>query len=151
MDKGIYCLVFRNTACTVRVGALGAIPFAAGWHSYIGSALGSGGLQRLERHIRLAEERNRQPKWHVDYLTLNRHFLLSYAVYAMTTDRLECPLSESIGGESVPGFGCSDCSCLSHLLYRNYNPKKEIIAAFRALGLAPVIKRIMSRETKAKL
>ncbi len=57
MDKGIYCLVLKNPACTVRVGALGPLPFAAGWHCYIGSALGPGGLVRLERHTRLAEHR----------------------------------------------------------------------------------------------
>lgn len=148
MDKGIYCLVFRNPACTVRVGALGDIPFAAGWHIYVGSALGSGGLTRLFRHIGLAARRDRQPKWHVDYLTLNRQFLLSYAVYAMTADRLECSLSDAMGGECVPGFGCSDCACQSHLLHRTHNPKKEILAAFRTLGLTPVIKTIMRNETK---
>ena len=43
MDKGIYCLVFENPACAIGIGALGPVPFPAGWHIYVGSALGSGG------------------------------------------------------------------------------------------------------------
>jgi Uri superfamily endonuclease len=151
MDKGIYCLVFENPACTVLVGALGDIPFAAGWHVYIGSALGSGGLQRLERHISLAKNRDRHPKWHVDYLLADPHFLLSAAVFAPTTGRLECPLAEAISGAGITGFGCSDCTCRSHLLYRTHDPQEEVMAAFLKLGLSPVIKTIMSRETKANL
>ena len=74
MDKGIYCLVLKNPACTVRVGALGPVSFAAGWHCYIGSALGPGGLVRLERHLRLAAHRDRRPKWHIDYLLTDPRF-----------------------------------------------------------------------------
>ncbi len=151
MDKGIYCLVFRNPACTIRIGALGDIPFKAGWHIYVGSALGSGGLKRLERHIGLAKNRDRAPKWHVDYLLTDPHFLLSYAVLTITNDRLECPLATAIGGAGISGFGCSDCPCPSHLLFRSRDPQKELITAFGALGLSAGIKRIMSRETKANL
>lgn len=146
MDKGIYCLVFRNPACMVRIGALGEIPFRAGFHIYVGSALGSGGLTRMERHIRLAEVRDRPQKWHVDYLLTDPGFLLSYAVYATTPDRLECPLVAEMGGEVVPGFGCSDCACTSHLMYRKHDPRKELVEAFRNIGLDPGIKRIMNRD-----
>ncbi|OPY37514.1 MAG: hypothetical protein A4E35_01430 [Methanoregula sp. PtaU1.Bin051] len=151
MDKGIYCLVFRNPACTVRVGALGEIRFRAGWHIYVGSALGSGGLKRLERHVRLAKNRDHAPKWHVDYILTDPRFLLSYAVLAHSNERLECPIAEAIGGECVPHFGSSDCSCLSHLLYRDRDPHDELISAFFAIGLDADIKRIMSRETKANV
>lgn len=145
MDKGIYCLVFSNPACTVRVGALGEIPFRAGWHAYIGSALGSGGLRRLFRHVSLAENRSHPQKWHVDYLTVNPHFLLSYAVFAPTGDRLECPLAARISGEGIAGFGCSDCTCHSHLVFCDHDPEAKVVAAFRSLGLSPVITTIKSR------
>ena len=152
MDKGIYCLVFKNPDCTVRVGALGRLPFRAGWHIYVGSALGSGGLKRLERHIALAQKRDKQPKWHIDYLLTDPRFLLSSAVSAATAERLECPLARAIGsGDHVPGFGCSDCDCRSHLMYRSLDPHNEIVAAFRNLGLHPSIKTIMSRQTKATI
>jgi len=145
MDKGIYCLVFWNKACTVRVGALGEVVFPAGWHLYAGSALGSGGLARLERHIALAQKRDRRPKWHIDYLLTSDHFFLRYAIAAATTRPLECGLSSAIGGRNVPGFGCSDCGCTSHLFFRKKQPVKEIREAFRSLGLSPGTKTLMNR------
>jgi len=145
MDKGIYCLVFKNPACTVRAGALGEIGFGRGWHIYAGSALGSGGLARLERHIALSREKDRRPKWHVDYLSTSHAFTLRYTVHAVTEERLECLLAETIGGEHVPGFGCSDCSCTSHLFYRKKMPVAEVRAAFRTLGLDARTKTLMNR------
>jgi Uri superfamily endonuclease len=145
MDKGIYCLVFENPACTVKVGALGPTGFRDGWHIYTGSALGSGGLSRLGRHIALARDRNKKPKWHVDYLLLDDRFSLRYSVHAPTLERLECRLSGTLGEPGVPSFGCSDCRCPSHLLCRESDPYDEIAAAFSTLGLVPVTTTIMSR------
>jgi Uri superfamily endonuclease len=144
MDKGIYCLVFKNPGCTVRVGALGEIPFEPGWHCYVGSALGSGGLKRLERHISLSALRDKRPKWHVDYLHTSSCFSLAYAVSAVTDERLECPLARELSDGGVPKFGCSDCTCTSHLFYRKRDPGKEILTVFRHLGLAPTTTTIMN-------
>ena len=138
MDKGIYALVFKNPGCTVRIGALGGISFIAGWHVYIGSALGSGGLKRLDRHIALFRNRDKNPKWHVDHLLLAPEFTLAGAVSASTTEPLECGLARKLEGPGVPGFGCSDCSCTTHLFYRKRSPFREIETAFKALGLVPV-------------
>lgn len=145
MDKGIYCLVFKNPACTVTVGALGQVPFAAGWHIYVGSALGSGGLLRLERHIALSQNRDKRPKWHIDWLSKSPYFSLRSAVFAMTEEPLECRLAQALGGDSIPGFGCSDCTCTSHLFYRRSNPVKETEAAFRSLGLTAYTKTLMNQ------
>ena len=145
MDKGIYCLVFNNPSCTVRVGALGEIAFLPGWHIYVGSALGSGGLARLERHIALSRNKDRRPKWHVDYLSASQCFSLRYTLHALTEERLECRLATALGGENIPGFGCSDCDCRSHLFYRPRNPVRETETAFRSLGLAPCTKTLMNR------
>jgi Uri superfamily endonuclease len=142
MDKGIYCLVFHNPGCTIPVGARGDTEFRKGWHIYIGSALGSGGLSRLERHITLSQEKNKRPKWHVDYLLTSETFPLRYAVYAITSLRLECLLASALGGENVPGFGCSDCTCPSHLFYRKSDPAGEIREVFRCLKLRPVTKTL---------
>ena len=102
MDKGVYCLVFENPRCTVRIGALGELPFRAGWHVYVGSALGSGGLKRLDRHVSLARERNRRPTWHIDYLIIDPRFSLSFTVSAPTTDDLECSLARNLGEPGIP-------------------------------------------------
>ena len=143
MDKGIYCLVLKNPACTMQVGALGPLSFAKGWHCYIGSALGPGGLVRLDRHLSLAEHRNKRPKWHIDYLLTDRRFAVAYAVSAPTTERLECRLAEALSEQGVPGFGCSDCDCPSHLLRWQRDPRERIRAAFTGLGLSPRIQTII--------
>ncbi len=151
MDKGIYCLVLKNPACTVWVGALGPLSFAKGWHCYVGSALGPGGLVRLERHLSLAEHRDKRPKWHIDYLLTDPRFAVAYAVSAPTTERLECRLAEALSGPEVPGFGCSDCDCPSHLLYRDEDPGQEIIAACAGLGLTSGIKTIIIPKGRGNL
>jgi len=146
MDKGIYCLVFRNPACTVRVGALGEIAFRAGWHVYVGSALGSGGLARLGRHVALSRAQDKRPKWHVDYLSTDPRFSLRYTVHAVTTERFECRLADALGEPYVPAFGCSDCTCPSHLFFRPRDPGSGIRHAFRSLGLVPVTATIKIPE-----
>ncbi len=151
MDKGIYCIVFRNPACTAVVGALGTLEFPAGFHIYIGSALGSGGLKRLDRHCRLACGEIKRPKWHVDYILTDLRFPLVYVVSAQTTDHLECRLAGALGGAGVSGFGCSDCACSSHLLYRCQDPEEEILHAFRSLNLHPAIKTMITKEVKGNI
>ena len=145
MDKGTYCIVLKNPACAVEIGALGPVSFTAGWHGYIGSALGPGGLARLERHLRLAEHRDKRPKWHIDYLLSDPRFPVAYAVSAPSAERLECRLADALArsGTGVPRFGCSDCDCPSHLLHWERDPKNEILAAFTGLGLFPRIQTII--------
>jgi Uri superfamily endonuclease len=144
MDKGVYCLIFKNHGLTVRVGALGNLTFKAGWHIYVGSALGSGGLKRLDRHISLARMHDKKPKWHIDYLLTNPAFSLHHAIYAVTQEQYECRLAQSLRKSGVLGFGCSDCSCSSHLLFRKQDPTEEIVSEYRNLKIDPVIKTIIS-------
>ena len=75
-------------------------------------------------------------------------FSLVYAVYAVTEDRLECRLAHEFIGNGIPGFGCSDCACPSHLFYRRDDPMDEILTAFRSLGLTPVTKTIINAQVK---
>jgi Uri superfamily endonuclease len=144
MDKGIYCLVFKNQGLTVNVGALGDLPFPAGWYIYVGSALGSGGLKRLDRHISLAHIHDKMPKWHIDYLLTNPDFSLRYAIFVITHEQFECRLARLLNNSGVSGFGCSDCSCSSHLFFRKQDPREEILNKCRYLKLNPVIKTIIS-------
>ncbi|MDV2481035.1 DUF123 domain-containing protein [Methanoculleus sp. Wushi-C6] len=142
MHKGIYALVLENFPCTVRIGALGPQEFAPGRHVYIGSALGSGGLARADRHVRLALRRDRPPRWHIDYLLLSPHFTPAAVVTAATDRDFECALARALGGPSVPGFGCSDCTCPSHLFHRSGDPVPEILARLHDLDLDARITRI---------
>lgn len=138
-EKGIYCLVFENRGCAIEVGKTGVFSFHEGFHIYVGSALGSGGMKRVKRHIDLSSKRDKNPRWHVDYLHLNPSFRLEWAVCASTSARLECELARRLGGDSVQGFGCTDCACDSHLFYRKENPLLEIMGVFEALGLRAVV------------
>jgi len=151
MDKGIYCLVLRNPACTVRVGALGPRAFAAGFHVYVGSAQGSGGLQRVRRHILLAQERDRRPKWHIDYLLINDNFDLCSVICARTEQKFECRLAGTLPGSPVPRFGCSDCSCSSHLFHTHDETRDKIRIAFEKLGLVPAIKTLITPRAKGTI
>ena len=105
----------------------------------MGSALGPGGLKRVKRHINLSRNKDRNPKWHVDYLHLSPAFRLVSAVYAFTSSQLECALASRIGGNFVSGFGCTDCMCSSHLFYRNKSPLLEVIETFEVLGLSALV------------
>jgi Uri superfamily endonuclease len=151
MDKGVYALVLANSRRSLCIGSLGVREFEAGWHVYVGSALGSGGLARAERHIRLHSLRDRPPRWHIDHLLIDPGFTLSVVVCAPTLRDWECDLARQIGGAAVPGFGCSDCTCSSHLFYRPKNPLREVVTAFEALKLDACIKTIKNERSKDKV
>jgi Uri superfamily endonuclease len=96
----------------IRVGALGKLPLAKGTYLYVGSA--QNGLEkRVERHFR----REKRRFWHIDYLLENPAARIVTVFYKEAPKTSECAIAESIGkcGEAVPGFGCSDCRCRSHL------------------------------------
>jgi len=149
MEPGIYCLVLENPAAVFEIGRLGPVRFRAGYHCYVGSALGPGGLSRFERHRRLERDRDRAPHWHVDRLLLDPRFRLVAVVSAATPERLECALARAIGGDAVAGFGASDCRCGSHLLFRPADPVREVAAAFSAVGLIPTVRKYKNDFEKA--
>lgn len=99
----------------IEVGRLGRQRFD-GLYLYVGSALGPGGLRRVERHRAVAQGRNQTRRWHIDYLLalgeLRQIFIIE------TDERLECTLAEELGKRfepTVKGFGSSDCRCRTHL------------------------------------
>lgn len=135
LRRGIYCLLFTAPSCRIRVGALGDLLFDPGWYIYVGSALGPGGLSRVRRHLRINREGTDRPHWHIDYLSRHPGVILRARICAHTDHPMECGLARTIGGEGVEGFGCSDCRCTSHLLYRTSDPTAEVLAGFSRLGL----------------
>jgi Uri superfamily endonuclease len=138
-EKGVYCLIFENQECKLEIGKKGEFSFLSGFHVYIGSALGPGGFKRVKRHMDFSRNKDRTPRWHVDYLHSSSSFRLVSAVCAPTFSRLECELASRIGGSFVPGFGCTDCTCRSHLFYRKENPLPEITEVFENLGLSAFV------------
>jgi sugar fermentation stimulation protein A len=111
-DRGSYILVLKLPAGrTIKIGKLGKIRFEAGFYLYVGSAQ-KNLTQRLERHRR--ERKNLF--WHVDYLRAEAEFHCAMPI--RTADDLECELGSALkklADWEVPHFGCSDCSCSSHL------------------------------------
>jgi len=113
---GTYTLVLERTSGgTVEVGALGAVPFPAGWYAYTGSALGSGGFSRVDRHRSVAAGDHDARHWHVDYLLGDRGTSVDTVV--TTAADIECAVARQVtdATAAVPDFGCSDCRCRSHL------------------------------------
>lgn len=110
---GTYVLVITlGSDLTTEVGALGTLSFPAGVYLYTGSALG--GLdQRVSRHIR----HEKTVKWHIDRLTVAADSVIAYESYPDYVP--ECELASMAGDcgmvPFVDGFGCSDCSCRTHL------------------------------------
>lgn len=140
MDKGIYALILRSGGGTIRTGALGDISLPEGYLIYVGSALGPGGLIRVQRHLSTSNDR-RKPHWHIDYLLQDRRISIIASVSTATSKRLECFLAEAIGGACIPKFGSSDCKCRSHLFLRPDDPTEEVVAAFSSCGLIATITR----------
>lgn len=109
--KGAYILVIlMKDDRQIRVGRLGSRKFPAGSYAYVGSAM-NGLRARISRHTQPAVKLH----WHIDYMLQTA---IVTAVYCYpSAERLECDLARylALRTESVPGFGCSDCHCRSHL------------------------------------
>lgn len=105
-------------AHTLTLGALGQYAFAAGSYSYIGSALGTGGLRaRLTRHTHA----DKRLHWHIDFLL--RVATVRAACYVESVRRYECRWSQGLlrlpqAYVPAPRFGASDCrdGCAAHLI-----------------------------------
>lgn len=113
---GAYIILFRMVeGRNLTIGRLGTFDVETGWYAYVGSAL-SGLEARTERHLR-ADGRRR---WHIDHL-------LPYAVertaLLIPSDMdIECEVAAVVRGlrgttVPIPGFGSSDCRCVSHLFH----------------------------------
>ncbi|RDI70296.1 GIY-YIG nuclease family protein [Halopelagius longus] len=142
---GTYSLVYElNADAGVEVGALGECEFPAGAYAYVGSAHGSNGLGRVERHCRVASGDHEVRHWHVDYLGGHPSTDLAAVVASSNVDvdersssgrrgspgDIECRVARRLGGSSdaspsaverplsspVSGFGSSDCDCDAHLV-----------------------------------
>ena len=127
MLKGTYTLLVELEAdATIEFGAAGERDLSAGWYAYTGSAFGTGGFSRVERHRELARGERDVRHWHVDYLLGHPASRLSEAVKS-TGEDVECEVSRELESvaEPVAGLGASDCDCDSHL---HSAPDREALA-----------------------
>jgi Uri superfamily endonuclease len=117
----------------IEVGRLGRQKFDR-LYLYVGSALGPGGLRRVERHRAVAQGRNQTRRWHIDYLLALGE--LKRVLVMETEERLECTLAQELAKRfqpAIPGFGSGDCRCKTHL-FRASGPWERLVSeAMRSL------------------
>jgi sugar fermentation stimulation protein A len=122
-DGGNYLVILEIAEpCAAEIGALGKLAFRPGWYVYAGSAR-KNLAKRMSRHLR---KTGKQRHWHLDYLCPFAKNIKALPVYSY--QNLECDLAASLaklGGTAVPGFGCSDCRCGSHLYYFEKRPQEN--------------------------
>ncbi len=132
--KGAYLLVVEVCQdTTVNIGSLGAIPFECGTYLYTGSAMGG-----LEARIRRHFSDEKKVRWHIDHLLCSAE--LTSSLLFESEERIECSLNsrvEAMCPEGVPGFGCSDCSCSTHL----HRLRFDVDDLISALGPIEVVSR----------
>jgi Uri superfamily endonuclease len=114
--KGAYILVLDLPGdLSVMIGKRGIYHFKKGYYVYVGSALNSLD-QRIQRHLR----RHKKIHWHIDYFLQFAEIVRIF--YKINTQREECRIANAFKKEfkGIPNFGCSDCSCSSHLFSGAY-------------------------------
>lgn len=126
-DRGCY-MVQLHLSAPARVLDRWTLP--EGHYVYVGSARG-GLTPRVERHRRGTGK----PHWHIDHLRRVAAFVEATPIRSDLD--LECEVAAGVAGvasEAVPGFGCSDCRCRSHLFRFAEDPRG--LAAWQAMVLA---------------
>lgn len=118
-DRGDYLIVLRlPVEADLVIGSRGMMRFQPGYYVYVGSAKANL-TKRIERHQRKRKNKH----WHLDYFRNACEWIA--AVPIRTSADLECELAQAvraIANWEVPGFGCSDCHCSSHLFGLADNP-----------------------------
>jgi endonuclease-3 len=118
-EGGTYTLLVElPTEVSVEFGAAETRQLKAGWYAYVGSALGSGGFSRVDRHRRLASGERDTRHWHVDYLLGHPETGIDEVIRSEGVDA-ECEVATGVRAacDPVPGIGATDCRCGSHLVY----------------------------------
>jgi Uri superfamily endonuclease len=131
-NKGSYVLILRLTSAQIlQVGKLGPLHFQPGYYAYTGSAFGPGGLgARLKHHLSPLKP-NARLHWHIDYF---RQAAAPAGIWINEGQRFREHIFASIlrkmtdDGPSLKGFGCSDCSCPSHLFFFRETPDRHLFS-----------------------
>jgi len=115
--KGSYVLLIRiDKDSSIDIGKIGKIDFKKGVYVYVGSAMNNI-KHRIERHLK----KEKKLHWHIDYLLEKSRIVNTY--YRESNIREECKIANVLNQHLsfIPNFGCSDCSCKSHLFYGDIN------------------------------
>ncbi len=131
--KGSYILLIELAASKdILVGKLGYIFFPKAFYAYVGSAM-NGFKARLPHHLK----QTKKAHWHIDYLLNDAR--IADIILCPGEQRTECLIAQALAKDfhSIPGFGCSDCRCGSHLYHdKDKNNLKAGIVAARESSLS---------------
>ncbi len=135
--RGAYVILAElNVTTDIQVGKRYKLTFEKAFYGYVGSAL-SGLERRLARHL----SAHKRSHWHIDYLL--KSATVSAIVYAESSQKDECLIARALSQKlpSVPGFGCSDCRCPSHLFFsRDLGTlKRHVVNTFKNMNLNPIV------------
>ncbi len=114
--KGVYqLLLYLGKSVNITIGKKGTFKFLKGYYVYTGSAK-RGLKSRVTRHL----QKNKKHFWHIDYL-LDHASVRKISLF-LSKKANECSLSHKTRRTQnakviVPGFGASDCSCPTHLVF----------------------------------
>lgn len=122
LESGIYNLIiYLAKNKEIEVGSLGEFKFKSGYYIYTGTA-----QRNLQARINRHRKEDKRLHWHIDYL-LQYGEIKEVKTWAEEQEfecRLHNKLAQYLGlEEPISGFGASDCSCNSHLLYSCQLPK----------------------------
>lgn len=112
MNGAYVLLIHLNAGRDIVIGRMGPVHFRKGFYAYVGSAL-NGLDSRIMRHLRAEKTMH----WHIDYFLKEGKIV---EIHCFLSDKKEeCAIARGYQKRfpSVPGFGCSDCFCPSHLFY----------------------------------
>lgn len=108
------------------IGARGMRYFPAGYYCYVGSA-----HAHLAKRLAHHQSREKKMHWHIDYLLQRARIINTETI--LTDRRLECEFSRAVARQAgpvvMPGFGSSDCRCLTHLHYFRFHPEQVVTTA----------------------
>lgn len=126
----LFVMILLNDI-SLNVGKRGTIHFKKGAYAYVGSAL-NGLDQRIHRHLRL----DKKIHWHIDFLF--PYVEIINVFYKENNRREECTIARLLESNftNIPGFGCSDCTCKSHLFS---SVSEELCKIIATLGMKPYL------------
>ncbi|MEC9490362.1 MAG: GIY-YIG nuclease family protein [Halanaerobiales bacterium] len=142
-EGGVYILKLKLEAeKKIKVGALGSKTFAPGYYFYTGTAQ-TNLAARIKRHY----SSDKKFHWHIDYL-LAEADLENDFVFELPGEG-ECFLARILidhGGKTpAAGFGASDCSCESHLIYFSLTAGRTVLEnLIKSKNLTAEFKKINS-------
>jgi sugar fermentation stimulation protein A len=135
-DRGNYLVILRlHRDRRLDVGTLGRVKFPTGYYCSVGSAM-KDLTQRIARLQRLTKKKH----WHIDHLREHAEFVAGVPIRSGTDREHDIASAmRRIADWTVPGFGCDDCGCGSHLFGMHEDPLRfrpfiDILLHFR-MGL----------------